>query len=61
MVGVYQHCRERRLHRYFIEFDFRYNRRSALGFGDAMRTEELLEAIRGERLTYRRIGEVRLT
>jgi transposase-like protein len=57
MIGVYQHCGEAHLHRYLSEFDFRYNRRSALGFNDTMRTEELLAAIRGKRLTYRRIGE----
>ena len=57
MHGVYQHCGEAHLHRYLAEFDFRYNRRTALGFNDAMRTEDLLSAIRGKRLTYRRIGE----
>jgi hypothetical protein len=60
MVGVYQHCGEAHLHRYLSEFDFRYNRRSGLGFTDAMRADELLEAIRGKRLTYRRIGEASL-
>jgi hypothetical protein len=25
MVGVYQHCDERHLHRYLAEFDFRYS------------------------------------
>ncbi len=57
MHGVYQHCGEAHLHRYLAEFDFRYNRRAALGFNDTMRTEELLAAIRGKRITYRRIGE----
>jgi len=33
MKGVYQHCGEAHLHRYLAEFDFRYNRRSALGIG----------------------------
>ena len=27
MRGVYQHCREKHLHRYLAEFDFRYNHR----------------------------------
>jgi transposase-like protein len=31
MLGTYQHCGEAHLHRYLAEFDFRYNRRSALG------------------------------
>jgi transposase-like protein len=57
MVGVYQHCGEAHLHRYLAEFDFRYNRRTALKVSDAKRAEMLLEAIRGKRLTYRRIGE----
>jgi len=27
MRGVYQHCKEKHLHRYLAEFDFRYNSR----------------------------------
>jgi transposase-like protein len=57
MVGVYQHCGEAHLHRYLAEFDFRYNRRSALKVSDRERADMLLEAIRGKRLTYRRTGE----
>lgn len=57
MIGVYQHCGEAHLHRYLAEFDFRYNRRTALKVSDAERAEQLLEATRGKRLTYRRIGE----
>jgi transposase-like protein len=57
MVGVYHHCGEAHMHRYLAEFDFRYNRRSALKVSDAERATKLLEAIRGKRLTYRRIGE----
>jgi transposase-like protein len=56
MHGVYQHCGEAHLHRYLAEFDFRYNRRSALGVEDTARHVMLLAAIRGKRLTYRRIG-----
>ena len=41
------------------EFDFRYNRRSALGIEDTERTDDLLAGARGKRLTYRRIGEAR--
>lgn len=57
MTGVYQHCAEKHLHRYLAEFDFRYNRRTALKVTDQERHDMLLEAIRGKRLTYRRIGE----
>jgi transposase-like protein len=32
MVGVYQHCLERHLHRYLAEFDFRYSNRIALAW-----------------------------
>jgi transposase-like protein len=54
MKGVYQHCAEKHLHRYLSEFDFRYNTRTALGYNDLMRAEELAGAIKGKRLTYRR-------
>ncbi len=57
MVGIYQHCGESHLHRYLAEFDFRYNRRTALGFTDAMRTDDALKGIEGKRLTYRRTSE----
>ncbi|MCZ4345766.1 IS1595 family transposase [Devosia neptuniae] len=60
MKGTYQHCGEAHLHRYLAEFDFRYNRRSALGVEDNERHDMLLAAIRGKRLTYRRIGEASL-
>lgn len=59
MIGVYQHCGEAHLHRYLAEFDFRYNRRSALKITDAERHNQLLAMIDGKRLTYRRIGEAR--
>jgi len=54
MRGTYQHCKEKHLHRYLAEFDFRYNNRSALGTNDTMRAEELAKGIVGKRLTYRR-------
>lgn len=57
MKGIYQHCGEAHLHRYIAEFDFRYNRRTALGWDDATRTDAALKGIEGKRLTYRRIGE----
>ena len=57
MIGVYQHCGEAHLHRYLAEFDFRYNRRSALGIEDSERADDLLAGARGKRLTYRRVSE----
>jgi transposase-like protein len=52
MVGVYQHCGEAHLHRYLAEFDFRYNRRAALGFTDSQRSDALIRGTVGKRLTY---------
>lgn len=57
MRGIYQHCGEAHLFRYLAEFDFRYNRRSALGFTDKMRVDAIMEGIEGKRLTYRRACE----
>ncbi len=53
MKGVYQHCREKHLHRYLAEFEFRYNARSATGLDDSMRAVKALAGIKGKRLTYR--------
>jgi hypothetical protein len=53
MHGVYQHCAEAHLHRYLAEFDFRYNRRAALGIGDAERAQDVVRGAEGKRLTYR--------
>ena len=57
MKGVYQHCREKHLHRYLAEFDFRYNNRVALKIDDMQRTVNALAGIEGKRLTYRRPHE----
>jgi hypothetical protein len=57
MKGIYQHCGEAHLHRYLAEFDFRYNRRSALGMSDKERVDAIMEGIEGKRLTYRLTGE----
>jgi transposase-like protein len=54
MRGTYQHCKEKHLHRYLAEFDFRHNNRIALGVNDGMRAETLAAGIVGKRLTYRR-------
>jgi transposase-like protein len=53
MRGVYQHCKEKHLHRYLAEFDHRYNHRSALGYGDIDRTIAAIRGVEGKRLMYR--------
>jgi transposase-like protein len=52
MRGTYQHCKEKHLHRYLAEFDFRYNARVALGVDDQQRAARLLKGVKGKRLTY---------
>jgi len=52
MKGVYQHCREKHLHRYLAEFDFRYSNRKAVGVDDQTRTRIALLGVKGKRLTY---------
>jgi len=51
IIGIYHHVSEAHLHRYCVEFDFRYNTRKMDDFERA--TEALLGA-KGKRLTYRR-------
>jgi len=53
MKGVYQHCKEKHLHRYLAEFDFRYSHRAGLGVNDDGRTNRTIKGIVGKRLTYR--------
>lgn len=57
MSGVYQHCGESHLHRYLTEFEFRFNRRTGLGWSDKQRVDAIMEGIAGKRLTYRRPDE----
>ena len=52
MRGIYQHCREKHLHRYLAEYDFRYNHRVKLGFDDRARTAAMVRGVAGKRLTY---------
>jgi hypothetical protein len=54
MVGTYQHCSERHLHRYLTEFDFRYSNRVRLGIDDTERARRAIAGAEGKRLTYRR-------
>jgi hypothetical protein len=53
MVGTYQHCESKHLHRYLAEFDFRFNNRAKLGISDVARTVAAMKGIEGKRLTYR--------
>jgi len=53
MRGVYQHCKEKHLHRYLAEFDHRYNHRTALGYSDIDRTLAAIRGVEGKRLMYR--------
>jgi hypothetical protein len=53
MRGTYQHCKEKHLHRYLAEFDFRYNNRAALGIEDVERATKATLGAKGKRLTYR--------
>ena len=53
MRGIYQHCKEKHLHRYLAEFDHRYNHRAALGYSDIDRTLAAIRGVEGKRLMYR--------
>jgi transposase-like protein len=53
MRGTYQHCKEKHLHRYLAEYDFRYNHRIALGVTDGERAALAVKGVAGKRLTYR--------
>jgi transposase-like protein len=52
MKGVYQHCKEKHLHRYLAEFDFRFSNRAIRGVDDAARADRALVGVKGKRLTY---------
>jgi transposase-like protein len=51
--GIYQHCKEKHLHRYLSEYDFRYSNRIKLGIDDVARADRALLGVKGKRLTYR--------
>ena len=53
MKGVYQHCSERHLNRYVDEFGFRHNNRIGRGIDDEQRASNILQGVKGKRLTYR--------
>ena len=52
MKGAYQHSAKKHLHRYLVEFDFRYNNRIGLGGPDTERAEMLAREAVGKRLMY---------
>jgi hypothetical protein len=51
MRGIYQHCREKHLHCYLAEYDFRYNHRVKHGYDDMERTVAAVKGAAGKRLT----------
>ncbi len=51
--GTFHHVSVQHLHRYLVEFDFRYSNRSALGVEDQERALRALIGAKGKRLTYR--------
>ena len=55
VVGTYYHMSPKHLHRYCVEFDFRYNTRKT---NDFERCEMALKGIEGRRLTYRRTDNI---
>ena len=54
--GVYHHVSPHHLKRYLAEFDFRYNKRAALGITDEARGDQLVRGIIGKRLMYRNLS-----
>lgn len=54
LYGTFHSVSEKHLSRYLHEFDFRWNHRQSQGVNDTERSVELLKAISGKRLTYRR-------
>lgn len=53
MRGTYQHCKEKHLHRYLAEFDFRHNNRTAVGVEDVERATRAVRGAKGKRLTFK--------
>ena len=58
MKGIYEHCKEKHLHRYTAEFDFRHSNRVKLGVDDTERADRALLGVKGKRLTYRTPSEL---
>jgi hypothetical protein len=57
MVGVYQHCSERHLHRYLAEFDLRYSDRIKFGVDDTERARRAIKGVVGKRAPIERLIE----
>lgn len=55
VIGTYHHMSEAHMHRYLVEFDFRYSNRK---LNDAERTAEAIKGARGKRLMYRQPSSV---
>lgn len=55
ITGTYYHLSATHLHRYCVEFDFRYNTRKDTDFERCM---QALKGITGRRLTYRRASQI---
>lgn len=53
LFGTFHHVGKQHLKRYVVEFDFRYNYRTALGYSDKDRAFAALKGISGKRLMYR--------
>ncbi|HTM27724.1 MAG TPA: IS1595 family transposase, partial [Vicinamibacterales bacterium] len=51
--GAFHHVSKGHLHRYCSEFEFRYNRRTALGYTDGQRAADIVLNAEGKRLTYK--------
>ncbi|HQV02339.1 MULTISPECIES: hypothetical protein [unclassified Novosphingobium] len=56
MMGIFQPCAGKPLHRRVNEFNFRYSNRAALGYNDADRVDALLKDIVDGRPTYQTTG-----
>jgi len=54
MVGVYQLCAEKHLHRYLVEFRFSLLEPRRLGVDEANRAERAIKGISGKRLNLSR-------
>ena len=57
VYGIYQHVSEAHLHRYLVEFDFRYSNRGNRGVDDVQRASLALIGAKGRRLTYETINQ----
>lgn len=57
IIGSFHHVSEAHLHRYMLEFDYRYNTRKMT---DAERFTASIPGIVGKRLTYRRVAEAQM-